>query len=79
MDTSPSTLAIQQQQCKSTSHNHTQTSRAGLKYADRQSKGQRFLDVLAAIDVDSLTNTQLMQLFKLLVKYLQARMLHEGM
>jgi hypothetical protein len=34
--------------------------------------------VPATVDVDSLTNAQLMQLFKLLVKYLRARMLHEG-
>jgi hypothetical protein len=33
--------------------------------------------VLATVEVDNLTNAQLMQLFRLLVKYLQTRMLHE--
>jgi hypothetical protein len=41
-------------------------------------KSQQFLDVLATIDVDNLTHAQLVELFKLLVKHLQARMLHEG-
>lgn len=59
-------------------HDHTQASQVGLKYADRQPRGRRLLDVLATVDVNSLTNAQLTQWFKLLVKYLQARMLHEG-
>jgi hypothetical protein len=34
--------------------------------------------VLATIDVDNLTRAQFVELFKLLVKHLQVRMLHEG-
>ena len=59
-------------------HDHTQSSPQEQRYAERVAKGQPFLDVLAAVNVDTLTNAQLTQLFKLLVKYLQARMLHEG-
>jgi hypothetical protein len=59
-------------------HDHTQTSQAEQPYAGRQAQGQQFLDTLATIDVDTLTNAELIALFKLLVKYLQARMLHEG-
>jgi hypothetical protein len=35
------------------------------------------LDGLVTVDVDTLTNAQLVQWFKLPVKYLQATMLHE--